>query len=62
MEITKIEKIIFPHKTALSEANVKTNRMGVQDVPITKNGILPVTTSFFQKFSLSSRTSHKELI
>ena len=25
---TKIEKTIFPYKTALSEANVKTNRMG----------------------------------
>ena len=28
VESTKIESATFPHKTALSEANVKTNRMG----------------------------------
>ena len=27
-ESTKIDNISFPYKTALSEANVKTNRMG----------------------------------
>ena len=27
VERTKIEKISFPYKTAISEANVKTNRM-----------------------------------
>ena len=28
VESTKIENAIFPNKTVLSEANVKTNRMG----------------------------------
>ena len=35
---------------------------GVQDGPITKNGVLPVTASFFRKFRFSLRTSNKELI
>ena len=28
VETTKIENASFPHKTAISEADVKTNRMG----------------------------------
>ena len=35
---------------------------GVQNGPITKNGVLPVATFFFRKFCFSLRTSHKELI
>ena len=31
----------------------------VQNRPITKNGLSPMTTSFFWKFDLSIRTSHK---
>ena len=34
----------------------------LQNGPITKNGVLPVTTSFFWKFCFSLRTSYKELI
>ena len=34
----------------------------LQNGPITKNGVLPVTTFFFWKFCFSLRTSHKELI
>ena len=34
----------------------------VQNGPIAKNGVLPVTTLFFQKFCFSLRTSYKELI
>ena len=30
VQITKIESAKFPHKTALSEVNVKTNRMGTK--------------------------------
>ena len=55
----EIENATFPCKTAMSEANVKrnrmvnTNRMGrqveceVQNGLITKNRFLPVTTLFF---------------
>ena len=34
----------------------------VQNGPITKDGVLPVTTLFFQKFYFSLRTSFIELI
>ena len=50
VESTRVENATFPYKTALSEANVETNRMGVQDGPIPKNGVLPVTTLVFRKF------------
>ena len=47
VETTNIEKASIPFKTALSEANVKTNRMATTNGPITKSRGLPVTTSFF---------------
>ena len=50
VESTKIENASFPYKTAISEANVKTNRMFVQNGPITKKGVLAVTTLFFENF------------
>ena len=34
----------------------------VQNEPITKNGVLPVTTLYFWKFCFSLRTSYKEMI
>ena len=34
----------------------------VKNGPITKNGVLPVTTLFFLKFCFSLRTFYKELI
>ena len=43
VEATKIEKMSFPFKTALSEANVKTE-WRLQNGPITKSGALAVTT------------------
>ena len=58
IESTKIKKASFPYKTAISESDVKTNRM-VQNGPITKNGVLPVTTLFFRKFCFSLRISYK---
>ena len=61
-ESTEIESASFSYKTAISEANVKTNRMGVQNGPFRKNGDLPVTTLFFRKFCFSLRTFYKELI
>ena len=41
------ENASFPYKAAISEANVKTNRMRVQNGPITKNGVFSVTNLFF---------------
>ena len=43
VESTKIENASFPYKTAISEANVKTNRM----MSITKNGVVAVTALLF---------------
>ena len=53
IESTKIENVTFSYETALSEANVKTNRMGVQNGLIKKNGVLSVTTLSFLKFCFS---------
>ena len=49
VESTKIENASFAHKNALQKANVKTNRI-VSSKWTTKNGVLPVTTSFFGNF------------
>ena len=35
---------------------------GAQNSPVTKNGVLPVTTLFFWKFYICLKTSYKELI
>ena len=61
-ESTRIENTIFPNKTALPEANVKTLEWKVQHEPITKNRVLLVTTLYFWKFRFSPRISYKELI
>ena len=62
VESTKIENASFPYKIAISKANAMTNKMVAQNAPITKNGVLPVTTLFFWKIYFSLRTSYKELI
>ena len=61
-ESTKIVNASFPYKTAISKANVKTNRMMTTKWTYHKNGVLPVTTLFFWKFCFSLRTSYEELI
>ena len=57
--ITKIESAIFPHKTALSEANVRQIEWGLQNGAITENEVLPGTTLCFWKFCFSLKTSDK---
>ena len=61
LKALKIENASFPYETAISEANVKTNRMVSTNGPITKNGVLPVTTLSIE-ICFSLRTSCKELI
>ena len=56
VESTKIENALFLYKTTISEANVKTNKMMIQNGPIAKNGILPLTALSFKKFYVSLRT------
>ena len=55
VETTDIESTSFLFKTALSETNVKTRQL--QNGPITKSGVLPITTLFFWKNFSSFRTS-----
>ena len=57
VETTNIENTSFPFKTALSETNVRQIEWQLQNVPITKGGVLPVTTLFFCKIFSSFRTS-----
>ena len=47
VETTKIENTSFPFKSALSEANVKINRMATTKWTYQKEWDLPVTTLFF---------------
>ena len=61
VESTKIENAL-QYKTAMSEANVKTNRVVSTKWTITKKGVLSVITLFIWKFCFSFRTSYKELI
>ena len=51
VETTKIENSSFLCKTALSEVNVKTNRMATTNGPITNSGVLAITSLFFGKFA-----------
>ena len=46
VESTKTDNITFPYKTALSEASVKTNRMGSIKWSFASNSVL----SFFENF------------
>ena len=62
VESTKIDNITFPYKTALSEANVKTNRMGSKKQTYHINGVFPVTTFLFRKFCFRLGTLYIELI
>ena len=62
VESTKIENGKFPCKTALSEANVKTNRMVSTKWTYHKERSFSSNFLFFQNFIFSLRTSHKELI
>ena len=62
VESTAIENATFPHKTALSEANVKANRMGITKWIHLKEQSFARTILFFWKFCFSLRTSYKDLI
>ena len=61
VESTKIENASFLYKTAISEANVKTNKTVTTKWTYRKERSF-ATTLFFWKFSFSLRTSYKELI
>ena len=51
-ESTKIENALFPNKTAISEANVKTNSIVSTKWTYHKERVLPVTTVFLKIVSV----------
>ena len=58
VESTTIENTTFPYKTPLSKVSVKRKiEWGVQNGPITKNAVLPLTALLFWKLNLILRTS-----
>ena len=57
VETTKIENTSFPFKTALSEANVKKNRMLTTKWAYPSSEVLPVTALLFWKICFSFSTS-----
>ena len=52
----------FHTKLPSQKSLLRKNEWGMQDGPTTKNGVLTVTTLFFQKKIFSLRTSYKVLI
>ena len=61
VESTKIKNTTFLFKTALSEANVKTNRMGSTKWTYHKEQNFDSNYFIFSNVCFSLRTSHKEL-
>ena len=62
VESIKIENESFPYKTAISEANVKTNRMVSTKWTYHKERSFASNYFIFWRFCFSLRTSYKELI
>ena len=62
VESTKIENASFPCKTGNQKPILRQIKWWLENGPITKNGVLPVTTLFFWKFCFSLRTFYKEFI
>ena len=60
VEGATIESATFPYKTDLSEANVKTNKMGSKKPTYHKERKFATNyLNIFWKFNFSLRTSHK---
>ena len=62
VESTKIENASFPHKTAISETYIKTNRMVSRKWTYHKGESFPSNYLIFLKICFSWRTSYEELI
>ena len=57
-----MKKHHFHTKLPYQKSILRQTEWWLQNGPITKNGVLPVTTLFSWKFCVSLRTSYKELI
>ena len=62
LESTKIKNALFPYKTAISEANVKTNRMVSTRWTYHKEQGFASNYLIFFKILLQFKNSYKELI
>ena len=62
VESTKIEKASFPYKTAISNPDVKTNRIDSTKWTYHKEWSLAISCLIILRFCFSLRTSYKELI
>ena len=62
LKALRLETHHFDKKLPYQKPMLRQIEWWIQNGPITKNGVLPVTTSFFRNFFFSLRTSHKELI
>ena len=62
VEVTRIKTHYFHTILSSQKSMLRQLEWEVQDGPITKNRVLPVTTLFFWKFCFSIRTSYKVLI
>ena len=61
-EYQRLKMHHFHTKLPYQKPMLRQNEWRVLNGPITKNGFLPVTTSFFWKFCFSLKTSYKGLI
>ena len=63
VESTKIEEVSFPYKKLQYQKLIlRKIEWWLQNGPITKSSVVPVTTLLFWKFCFSLRTPYKELI
>ena len=62
VESIRIENAHFHTKLPYQRPMLRQTEWRVQNGPITKNDVLPVTTLFFLKFCFKLRTPYKELI
>ena len=62
LKVLKLKTQHFHTKLLCQKQMLRQIEWRVQSEPITKDGVLPVTNLFFQKFCFSLRTSYKKLI
>ena len=61
-ESIKIENTSFPYKLPYQKSMLRQTKWWLQNGPIKKNEVLPITSLYFWKFCFSLRTSYKESI
>ena len=62
LKVLRLKTQHFHTKLLSQKPVLRQKECGVQNGPITRNGVLPVTTLFFRKFCFSLTILYKELI